>query len=402
MKILFLSDVPLKNPRSGSELVLNKQATYLSKAGNQIYSITRENNNSRYIKYENFEGINDACYSVNTKSILNSLLSIIKYPTKLFDKIAGETAFSVVIAHQPFTLFSLLCTGRISDIPLIYIYHSPSHLEYTISNKNGRNLLDIPHVAIRKLIERFCLKKSQKIMVLSRYMKEKIKEIHNIQPDRITINHGGCDLNQFRPIQNRDKIKKTLFLKEDKLHLLTIRNLEPRMGLDNLLRAVKSLKKYGLGIHLTIGGEGPEQEKLVRLINELNLQNEVTMTGFIPASRLSLYYGAADYFILPTRYLEGFGLVTTEALACGTPVLGTPVGGTKEILNGFDPNFIFKDTSAEAIAAGIENTIQVYSNKPKIYKNLRRKCRIYAEKNYSWQRHFNKINSECLKIAKLT
>jgi glycosyltransferase involved in cell wall biosynthesis len=392
--------VPLKNPKSGSEQVLNKQATSLSKAGNQIYSITRENKNSRFIKYENYEGINDACYGVNTKSIFDSLLSIMKYPTKVFDKISVETPFSVVIAHQPFTCFSLLCTGRLSNIPLIYIYHSPSHLEYMLSNNNGKNLLNIPHAAIRKFIERFCLKKSRKIMVLSHYMKEKINKIHNIQPDRIIINSGGCDLNQFRPIQNRNKIKQKLFLEKGKIHLLTIRNLEPRMGLDNLLRAVKCLKNCGLGIHLTIGGEGPEKEKLVRLINELNLKNEVSMAGFIPASRLSLYYGAADYFILPTRYLEGFGLVTTEALACGTPVLGTPVGGTKEILNGFDPNFIFKDTSAEAIAAGIENTIQVYSNKPKIYKNLRRKCRIYAEKNYSWQRHFNKINSECLKIAK--
>src|SRR5207249_11624167 len=58
--------------------------------------------------------------------------------------------------------------------------------------------------------------------------------------------------------------------------------------------------------------------------------------GFIPDETLPSYYHAADVFVLPTRELEGFGLVTVEALACGTPVLGTPVGATPEVLSGLE------------------------------------------------------------------
>jgi len=58
----------------------------------------------------------------------------------------------------------------------------------------------------------------------------------------------------------------------------------------------------------------------------------------------------ADLFVLPTLELEGFGLVTIEALASGVPVLGTPVGGTVEILEKLNPNLLFKDTSSESIA----------------------------------------------------
>ena len=69
---------------------------------------------------------------------------------------------------------------------------------------------------------------------------------------------------------------------------------------------------------------------------QLGLDKHVTFLGFVPDADLPRYYQAADVFVLPTRELEGFGLVTAEALACGTPVLGTPVGATPELLEPLD------------------------------------------------------------------
>ncbi|MFB0520779.1 MAG: glycosyltransferase, partial [Desulfatiglandales bacterium] len=112
-----------------------------------------------------------------------------------------------------------------------------------------------------------------------------------------------------------------------------------------------------------------------------------------PSSILPQYYGAADFFILPTRHLEGFGLVTPESMACGTPVLGTPVGGTKEILSHFDPEFLFSDTSAEAMAKGVQKAIERYFAWKKEYDDLRVRCREYAATNYSWERHLAQLKS---------
>jgi len=64
----------------------------------------------------------------------------------------------------------------------------------------------------------------------------------------------------------------------------------------------------------------------------------------------------ADLFVLPTLELEGFGLVTLEALASGVPVLGTPVGGTVEILKNLNPKLLFKDASSESRARLIVTT----------------------------------------------
>jgi glycosyltransferase involved in cell wall biosynthesis len=391
LNILFLSDVPLHHPKSGSEQVLYNQAIGLAKNGEKIFSITRKNRNYTSIEFDDIEGINDACYSVNTKNTFSGLMAILKSPSKLFCKIIGKRRISFVIAHQPLTFFSLLLARKLRFEPVIYIYHSPSHAEFKISCKGEKSFLNAANVLVRKKLERICLKKSSKIMALSHYMKSKVEDIHKIESARIIVNPGGCDLKKFKPLENREKAKEQLQFPTDKIHLLTIRNLEPRMGLDNLLHAIKYLKKFETDIFLTIGGEGPEHGMLEKLINKLDLCKEVTMVGFIPSNKIHLYYGAADFFVLPTRQLEGFGLVTLESMACGTPVLGTPVGGTKEILTPFSSAFLFRDSSSKSIANGIEYAINRYFNDQQVYEELRTGCRKYVQKNYSWQRHIDQL-----------
>jgi glycosyltransferase involved in cell wall biosynthesis len=132
----------------------------------------------------------------------------------------------------------------------------------------------------------------------------------------------------------------------------------------------------------------------------LNLKDFVKLQGFIPSDELPHYNQAADFFILPTRYLEGFGLVTLEAMACGTPVLGTPVGGTKEILDKFNPAFLFKDTSPESISGLILEKYNYYKKEPEEYKEISRQCRVFAEKNYSWERNISEIEALFAQLIK--
>jgi len=245
----------------------------------------------------------------------------------------------------------------------------------------------------RKIVEGYCLKRSKKIIVLSQYMKQKVIKVHKSSSDHIIVNPGGVDLDTFRPDSDREQIKYQIGYSVGKIHLLTVRNLEPRMGIDNLLRGVKLLREINVPIQLIVGGEGPEKEKLQKLVKDFGILEDVKMNGFITAEMLPKYFNAADFVIMPTLSLEGFGLVTIESLACGTPVLGTPVGGTKEILEKFMPNLLCKDTSAESIAEGIQRAIkEIYEVKNK-YEQLRLRCRKYAIHNYSWQRHISQIRT---------
>jgi len=393
VKILFIADVPFQEPSSGSECVLYQQVIGLARKNIEIFNITRKNGSSSHCKLRFLKGIKDAAFIANTSSKLRFFFSLLNTPPKLFNLYLNNYSYTASVCHQPFTYFSLFIAGKVRNIPLIYVFHSPNHEEYMLSNKRLNYLESILLIQLRRMIEKFCLQKAERIMVLSQFMKQKVIDLHRIPSDRIIVNPGGVELDRFKPIEYREMVKKDLGFREDCIHLLTVRNLEPRMGLDNLLKSIKILKQKMAKIHLTIGGEGPEKNNLQKLIERFGLMDEVTMTGFIPAEQLPKFYAAADFFILPTSGLEGFGLVTPESMACGTPVIGTPVGGTKEILLNFDYNLLCRDYSPEAMADGIQKFITLYFKDRKIYQNLRMRCREYVKNNYSWQRHINQLNS---------
>lgn len=401
MRILFLADVSLRNPTSGSERVLYQQASGLVQTGMEVCAITRQDRPGG-TDIRKVEGITEACYSADPKNKLRFLVSLLKNPSILHGHLIKKGPFDGVICHQPFTSLALLIKGKLREVPIFYVFHSPSHEEYLLSNEGKGWLSNLPQVLGRRIVEGFCLKRTKRVMVLSNYMKNKLISIHRVLPHLIIVNPGGVDLDRFKPPQDRLQLKKELGLPTGKVHLLTVRNLEPRMGLENLLKCMYLLVRNGIHTHLTLAGAGVERRKLERAARDFALADKVTMAGFIPQELLPKYYGASDFFILPTRRLEGFGLVTPESMACGTPVLGTPVGATTEILGDFAQSLLFRGTTAEAMAEGIQAVIAEYFSQKKEYEELRRRCRIYVENKYSWQRHLKKLIHEITAFNKAT
>ena len=171
-----------------------------------------------------------------------------------------------------------------------------------------------------------------RIHVMSDFSVSLLWKLYRIPAERIVKIPGGVDVERFQPAADRRQVRAGLGLPLDSPLLLTVRNLEARMGLDTLLAAMVRLGAPVARASVLIGGAGSLREALERQVGQLGLDKHVTFLGFVPDAELPRYYQAADVFVLPTRELEGFGLVTVEALACGTPVLGTPVGATPELL----------------------------------------------------------------------
>jgi glycosyltransferase involved in cell wall biosynthesis len=86
------------------------------------------------------------------------------------------------------------------------------------------------------------------------------------------------------------------------------------------------------------------------MISRLGLSDCVRLVGFVPDDVLPMMYAAADAFVLPTAELECFGIIALESLACGRPVLATPVGAIPEILQQVEPRWLTRDASPGAIA----------------------------------------------------
>lgn len=159
------------------------------------------------------------------------------------------------------------------------------------------------------------------------------------------------------------------------------------MGLENLIIACSDLIKQRAAINLVIGGDGTLKDDLAALAKSMGVADHIQFPGFIPEALLPSYYQMADLFVLPTRILEGFGLVTLEAMASGLPVLGTPVGGTAEILGKFDSNFLFKGTDPQSMAELILETYQLIKHHPQRWKDISHRCRKFVENNYSWEKN---------------
>ena len=212
---------------------------------------------------------------------------------------------------------------------------------------------------------------------------------------RTRIIPGGVDTNKFCLSKNNNElnaIRKRFDLLGDHKLLLTVRRLEARMGLDNLITAVAEISHRSpeLKFKLLIVGKGSLGEKLKSQAILSGMDDRIYFLGFVPDDLLPLYYAAADIFIMPTAFIEGFGLATIEALSTGLPVLGTPVGGTTEILKPIDPNLLFQNATAQAMADKIE---QVLKN-PDLVISLKSKCRENAVANYNWDLAVGRIEEE--------
>lgn len=392
--ILVVADVSISSVIGGAERVLYEQTAMLVRRGYHVDVLTRRMD-SHLSDKEDIAGVREWRYKVKSDNPLFFLMSSIRNSRVLFETLYHKKKIDAIIFHQPFSAFGILRSPYSRTIKKQYVCHSLSFEEFYSRNDRPASLLKAflfeINVWARKHIEKKVLQDSDHIVALSKFTKDKLITLHQIDEGKISVIPGGIDLVKFQPASEKKEIRQKLDLPANKIILLTVRNLIPRMGLENLISAVSNVLHKIPEIYLVLGGTGPLEYRLKKMTRRREMDKCVKFTGFIPESVLPDYYRAADLFVLPTKDLEGFGLVTLEALASGVPVLGTPVGGTKEILSKFDPGFLFQDTSPASLTDLISEKLDIIKNHPEKWQKISLKCRRFIEENYSWKRHVDAL-----------
>jgi glycosyltransferase involved in cell wall biosynthesis len=387
LRVLTVSDVTPLAMEGGGERALWELAGGLARRGHVVRILSRAPAGVPPRRSER-EGVDIVEFAAGRRGPAGFLAAAVLGARRAaVPLLAGADVLHV---HQPLGGWGVLTSAAARAVPSLYTFHSPAPLEYRSRRRTtSRHLAGAAGVAGMVglwLVERACLRRATRIHVLSDFSAALLRRLYRIPAARVVKIAGGADLARFRPAGDRRQVRAALGLPLEAPLLLTVRNLEARMGLDTLVSAMTAVAPRVPDIRLLIGGTGPLRGPLQAQARAAGLQAHVAFLGHVPDDALARYYQAADAFVLPTRELEGFGLVTVEALACGTPVLGTRVGATPELLEPLDPTLLLPHGPPAAMAAALLRFLERQRRDPRGAAALRAACRRHAEARYGWTR----------------
>ena len=254
---------------------------------------------------------------------------------------AGQSG-SMVHLHFAQTALPLLrrnAWASSADIRVLH-FHGPWFAEGRVQGNS------IPRVAGKWLTEVLTYRRPNlRHIAASAAFRTTLHRCFGIRESRIRVVHPGVDAHRFRE-GDKSTARASLGLPQDVPLFVTVRRLEPRMGIDVALQALRRVPDA----HLAVCGAGSLDEQLRVHAAELGVAGRVTFLGRVPDEALPAVYQAADVSLVPTVALEGFGLVVLESFACGTPVISTDSGGLVEAQGPFASEWTVPPGSVEALA----------------------------------------------------
>jgi glycosyltransferase involved in cell wall biosynthesis len=313
-------------------------------------------------------------------------LSALRSSRPVMASLLGEHHYDVVMSHHFFPYYAYQRVAGAPTVPEIATFHASFWRELKLEGaerKIGKPLESLFFGGLARRAETACLRRADRVVVLSEFSRDQLGSHYPFALDKVVKIPGGVDLERFRPVEDRRRLRAELGLPESRRVLFTARRLVPRMGLPSLMEAFAGALAQDPSGYLVIAGRGRLEQELRAQADQLGVADSVRFLGFVSDEDLVRYYQAADLFVLPTMAFEGFGMVTLEALACGTPALGTPVGATPELLRPLAPQLVLDGAQPLMIRRGILMMLEWLSDEQEAAA-IRRRCRDYVVEHYGW------------------
>lgn len=297
---------------------------------------------------------------------------------------ARGTLLRAILRHllaQPRIAFHLLKISKKIDIVILFLGTRTYLLPLLTAKLLGKKTVLAVQGSEAKGAKRY----SNRLFGLGRAYSTTVMILERINfrlADQITVeSEGTIDFQGLNKFREKTAINGAMYIDtecfsvksevKDRDSLVAyIGRLSREKGIMNLIKAVPLILKGCEGVEFLVGGDGSLFDEIKNELEDNSLGDKVKITGWLPHDELPGYLGEIKLLVLPSES-EGLPGIVQEAMACGTPVLATPVGAVPDLIKDGETGFIMENNSPECIATNVVRALK-YPRLNEIVLNARR------------------------------
>ncbi len=305
---------------------------------------------------------------------------------------AVEKGIQYDLIHSHYWM-SGLAAEALSDAwggtPIVHMFHTLGEMKNRIARTEAEK--EGPY---RINGEKQVIRRADRIVAATIAEVTQLRFLYKAPANKMVVIPPGVDVSHFYPIPS-DEAKMYVGLKPDDRMVLFVGRIEPLKGVDTLIEAMSCLRlRDGHKVHLAIIGGDPsaspqvmsaEMARLQKLCDDLCVGQLVVFLGKRDQDRLPYYYSAAELLVMPSHY-ESFGMVALEAMACGTPVIASEVGGLAYLVRDGETGFTVPDQEPELLSEKITWLLEDRD----LHRTMSARAVEYAQ-HYAWEKIASQI-----------
>ncbi len=376
MRVLLVADVSAEQVVGGAERMLDRHVRALA-AEHEVTVLSRQPRPDAPLEITVAGGVTEHRLPFSGDRGARGLWELVRGARDWWRRHRHD--FDVVVAEQPFAMWALWRAG--CRLPRVQVCYAFAYEEYAT-----RHGLDwgwkhqLIGIGMRR-IEGELYATAKRLFVLSDYSRRRLAEAFPDVIRPVDVAWAGTEIRPLYDEASRAAARQDLGW--DGPVVVSLRNLVPRQGLDMLVQAAAILRHDLPELRWCVIGDGPLREGLAWLARQLSVEDIVEFTGFLPEAEVKRRLEAADAFMLPTRALEGFGLVTVEANERGLPVAATPAGANPEVAGASPDNVVAEAIRPDALADAVRELL----GRNEDHMARARRLHAHVRRQFDWARH---------------
>lgn len=267
---------------------------------------------------------------------------------------------------------SLILCGHLNFAPVAHLLQRFFGIPYWIL------VYGVDAWNITDSLKKRALHSADRIISISDYTRERLVKEESLSSVDIALLPVTFDVKNFKIKQKPEYIYHRHKIEPEQPIILTVARLskdDQYKGYDNVLMALPSIREKVPNVHYILIGKGDDRFRVEELVRNLELDDCVTLTGFVPDEEIGDYYNHCDVFVMPSKG-EGFGIVYLEALACGKPAVGGNQDGAIDALCNGELGILVDPDDVDEIASHLIEILQGNSAHPFIYQPEKLRHRV--------------------------